>query len=90
MEIEDAFNRLLERVEELSADVQRYRMEAQEGSRRIAELAREAAMVPSLQQDTQRLERFIESTPAMREAFNEWRKAQTAPKKADSLDDIPF
>jgi hypothetical protein len=81
----DAFNRLLERVEELVAEGARTAAELNRERHKVSELEREKRMLVEDNKSVARFERFVESTP---ERMADW-QSYIAPKpKTD--DDMPF
>jgi len=87
MDMDDAFNRLLERVEELVAENTRTdAMYAEERSKRST-LESENARMKGYAEDLRRLERFVESTP---ERNADWMSFITPKPKPAGDDDMPF
>lgn len=80
-----AFNRLLERIEELSADCQRYLTSNQADQQRIRQLASENETLQRFNKGYAKLERFVESTPELEAA---WLAFEQPPKNPS--EEIPF
>jgi len=81
----DAFNRLLERVEELSADNTRLDSALSSFRDEAQRLRSEKARFSGINEELARLQGFVESTP---ERLLDWRTFITVSPKND--DDTPF
>lgn len=93
MDMEDAFNRLLERLEELVEEKQRTVTGNASLQKRISELADENGRLTIFNRGYGQLERFVESSPAIEKEWAAFRENEALPKekRPDPLEtDIPF
>lgn len=85
MDMEDVFNRMLERVEELVSAGDRTDAALSAERQKVANLEHENRNLTRQASDVARLERFVESTP---ERAADWMAYITPKPKTD--DDLPF
>lgn len=83
----DAFNRMLERVEELVAENGRTQAALNSERHTVVQQEHEIRMLKRQNEDVARLERFVESTPERQE---DWRSYITPKPPKEGDDDQPF
>lgn len=83
----DAFNRLLERIEELVSENARTDVALSSERHRVSVLEHENRNLTRQASDIARLERFVESTP---ERQADWMAYITPKPKDANGDDLPF